>query len=216
MVVQGTGRHAFSPFRCAWPSEAGPNLDRAAGRGDQAGSEGTVRGAERGAVRAAGLDVGRADALGPDGPAGAGCGREGRLDQARVRRSQSARGAGDVVRRADDGGEAARLSLADPPARAGRGRGRDLQSIALRGRAGGAGEEARDAVDLERALRVDQRLRAGARRRRVHSAQVLPAHHRGRAGEAASGAREGSERRVEVERRGLEGARTVGRVHRRV
>src|SRR5262249_22636294 len=44
-------------------------------------------------------------------------------------------------------------------------------------------------------------------------AQVLPAHRPGRAGEAAAGAGGGSARRVEAERRGLEGPGAVGRVH---
>ena len=77
---------------------------------------------------------------------------------------------------ADERGGRARLPLALPPRDAGRRHDPRLQPLALRGRAGRAGEgpRARGAVAL--ALRLDQRLRAHARARGDDDPQVLPPH----------------------------------------
>ena len=64
--------------------------------------------------------------------------------------------------------------------------GRDLQPLALRGRAGRARARAGAEGGLVEALRPDQRLREAARRQRHHHPQVLPATSRPRSSSSAS------------------------------
>ena len=87
---------------------------------------------------------------------------------------------------ADRGGARPRLPLARPPARPGPRPGRDLQPLALRGRAGRARARARAEGGLVEALRPDQRLREAAGRQRHHDPQVLPATSRPRSSSSAS------------------------------
>ena len=85
---------------------------------------------------------------------------------------------------------ARRLPLAGAPEGAGQGPDRRLQPLALRGRAGRAGQRPGAGEGLEEALRAPAQLRADAGRRGHHHPQVLPPHRCARS--SASGCRRGS------------------------
>ena len=95
------------------------------------------------------------------------------------------------------------------------GRIRDLQPLALRGRARGARARPRAEEALARALRPHRRLRGAARRARHHRAQVLPAHRAASEQKLRLMEREKDPRtawKLNPER--LARARALGRVHR--
>ena len=91
---------------------------------------------------------------------------------------------------ADRGGAAPRLPLAGPSGRAAAGHDRDLQPLALRGRARGAGAQAGAGAGLAAALRADQRFERILAENGTVDPEVPAAHlARGAAGAAAGAAR---------------------------
>ncbi len=91
--------------------------------------------------------------------------RQGRHLLARDQRHGPAGRQGAGLQAADARGARARLPLARPSACARQGRGRGVQSLALRGCAGRARPQARSEAGLEGALRLHQRLGEAARTR---------------------------------------------------
>ncbi len=109
-------------------------------------------------------------------------------------------------------GDGARPPVADPPAHSRPRRTRDLQPLALRGRARGAGARPGPEGRVVRALRPDQRLRARADQPRDRRSQVLPPHLAAGAAQALPGPTGAAGQAVEDQRVRLRRAAVPGRV----
>ena len=138
-------------------------------------------------------------------------GRQGRHLLARDQRHGPAGRQGAGLQAADARRARARLPVAGPSARSRQGRGRGLQPLALRGRAGRARAQARPEAGLAGALRLHQSVGgASQHREQHHDPEVLPLHLEGRAARPVQGAARRSRPAVEDQRRRTTASATIG------
>ena len=127
---------------------------------------------------------------------------------------QGVQGAG--LQAADAGGARARLPLAHPPARAGQGRGRGVQPLALRGRAGRARAQAGAASRSGRRATTSSTTGRSCcyEENDTTILKFFLVHLEGGAARALQGAARRSRAAMEDQRFRLQGARLLGRLHR--